>query len=81
MNKIATGACERPLFIIKSVSDPEEVPESAEYLVRALARVGDVVYGQVSDTDVFHDRVIAVIDDLDDPDTVVEKIDHLLGLS
>ena len=81
MSKIAAGAYERPLFIIKSASMPEQVPKSAEYLVRALARIGDVVYGEVQDVDIFHDRVIAVIDDLDDPDTAVEKIDHLLGLS
>ena len=81
MSKIAAGAHERPLFIIKSVSGPEEVPESAEYLVRALARIGDVVYGEIKDTDVFHDRVTAVVDDLDDLDAAVEKIDHLLGLS
>lgn len=81
MSKIAAGAYERPLFIIKSASTPEQVPKSAEYLVRALARIGDVVYGEVQDVDIFHDRVIAVIDDLDDPDVVVEKIDHLLGLS
>lgn len=81
MSKIAAGAYERPLFIIKSVSTPEQVPESAEYLVRALARIGDVVYGEVKDADVFHDRVTVVINDLDDPDTAVEKIDHLLGLS
>ena len=81
MSKIAAGAYERPLFIIKSVSAPEQVPESAEYLVRALARIGDVVYGEVQDADVFHDRVIMVIDDLDDLDAVVEKVDHLLGLS
>ena len=81
MSKIAAGAYERPLFIIKSVSTPEQVPDSAEYLVRALARIGDVVYEEVKDTNVFHDRVIMVIDDLNDPDAVVEKIDHLLGLS
>lgn len=81
MSKIAAGAHERPLFIIKPISGPEQVPDSAEYLVRALARIGDVVYGEVQDVDIFHDRVIAVIDDLDDPDAVVEKIDHLLGLS
>lgn len=81
MSKIAAGAYERPLFIIKSVSTPEQVPESAEYLVRALARIGDVVYGEVQDMDIFHDRVTVVINDLDDPDTAVEKIDHLLGLS
>lgn len=81
MSKIAAGAYERPLFIIKSVSAPEQVPESAEYLVRALARIGDVVYGEVKDMDVFHDRVLMTIDDLDDLDAVVEKIDHLLGLS
>lgn len=81
MNKIATGAYERPLFIIKSVSTPEQVPQPAEYLVRALARIGDVVYGEVKKTDVFHDRFIMVIDDLNDPDAVVEKVDHLLGLS
>lgn len=81
MSKIAAGAYERPLFIIKSVSGPEEVPESAEFLVRALARIGDVVYGEVKDTDIFHDRVTAVVDDLDDLDAAVEKIDHLLGLS
>ena len=81
MSKIAAGACERPLFIIKPISGPEQVPDSAEYLVRALARIGDVVYGEVQDVDIFHDRVIAVIDDLDDLDAAVEKIDHLLGLS
>ena len=81
MSKIAAGAYERPLFIIKSVSAPEQVPESAEYLVRALARIGDVVYGEVKDMDVFHDRVLMTIDDLDDLDAAVEKIDHLLGLS
>lgn len=81
MSKIAAGAYERPLFIIKSVSAPEQVPESAEYLVRALARIGDVVYGEVKDMDVFHDRVLMTIDDLDDLDVAVEKIDHLLGLS
>ena len=81
MSKIAAGAYERPLFIIKSFSAPEQVPDSAEYLVRALARIGDVVYGEVKDADVFHDRVIMVIDDLDDLDAVVEKVDHLLGLS
>lgn len=81
MSKIAAGAYERPLFIIKSVSAPEQVPQSAEYLVRALARIGDVVYGEVKKTDVFHDRFIMVIDDLHDPDAVVEKVDHLLGLS
>lgn len=81
MSKIAAGAYERPLFIIKSVSAPEQVPESAEYLVRALARIGDVVYGEVKDMDVFHDRVLMTIDDLDDLDVDVEKIDHLLGLS
>ena len=81
MSKIAAGAYERPLFIIKSVSAPEQVPQSAEYLVRALARIGDVVYGEVKKTDVFHDRFIMVIDDLNDPDAVVEKVDHLLGLS
>ena len=81
MSKIAAGAHERPLFIIKSVSGPEEVPESAEFLVRALARIGDVVYGEVQDVGIFHDRVIAVIDDLNDLDKAVEKIDHLLGLS
>lgn len=81
MSKIVAGAHERPLFIIKSVSGPEEVPESAEFLVRALARIGDVVYGEVKDTDIFHDRVTAVVDDLDDLDAAVEKIDHLLGLS
>ncbi len=81
MSKIAAGAYERPLFIIKSVPAPEQVPQSAEYLVRALSRIGDVVYGEVKDADVFHDRVTVVINDLDDPDTAVEKIDHLLGLS
>ena len=81
MSKIAAGAYERPLFIIKSVSAPEQVPQSAEFLVRALARIGDVVYEEVKDTNVFHDRVIMVIDDLDDLDAVVEKVDHLLGLS
>lgn len=81
MSKIAAGAYERPLFIIKSVSTPEQVPQSAEYLVRALARIGDVVYGEVKNTDVLHDRFTMVIDDLDDLDAVVEKIDHLLGLS
>ncbi len=81
MSKIAAGAYERPLFIIKSVPAPEQVPQSAEFLVRALARIGDVVYEEVKDTNVFHDRVIMVIDDLNDPDAVVEKIDHLLGLS
>ena len=81
MSKIAAGAYERPLFIIKPVSTPEQVPDSAEYLVRALARIGDVVYGEAKDTDIFHDRVIMVINDLDDLDAVVEKVDHLLGLS
>ena len=81
MSKIAAGAYERPLFIIKSVPAPEQVPQSAEFLVRALARIGDVVYEEVKDTNVFHDRVVMVIDDLDDLDAVVEKVDHLLGLS
>lgn len=81
MSKIAAGAYERPLFIIKPVSTPEQVPQSAEYLVRALSRIGDVVYGEVKNTDTFHDRFTMVIDDLDNLDAAVEKIDHLLGLS
>jgi hypothetical protein len=81
MSKIAAGAYERPLFIIKSVPAPEQVPQSAEYLVRALSRIGDVVYGEVKNTDTFHDRFTMVIDDLDNLDAAVEKIDHLLGLS